>query len=186
MMRMKRWVALVAMAVIGWSVLTMPFAWAETWPEVKWAALVPKGWDPAAEFRGLDLSTLKDSDPRAMEALDKLRKLWDRAPVDPALKGARRRIAGFAIPLERVGDKVTEFLIVPYFGACIHTPPPPANQIIHARSAKPLAGISSMQPVWAFGTFSLERGETAWGVAGYRMTVEKVSPYEDPRLRQPP
>lgn len=153
---------------------------AEPWPELKWEALVPKGWDPSKEFKDLDFSKLQDSDPRAMEALDRLRKLWDDAPAEPALNGKRMRIAGFALPLERQGDKVTEFLIVPYFGACIHTPPPPANQIIHARSAKPLAGIKIMSPLWTYGTLAVQRGETQWGVAGYRLTVDKIAPYTEP------
>lgn len=154
-----------------------------TWPEIKWEALVPKNWDPSSEFKDLDLSTLQDSDPRAMEALDRLKAAWDNAPADPAMNGKRGRIAGFALPLERQGDKVTEFLIVPYFGACIHTPPPPANQIIHAKSSKPLSGVKMMEPIWTYGTFSLQRGETTWGVAGYQMKVEKVAPYADPKQR---
>jgi hypothetical protein len=160
---------------------------AEPWPEIKWEALVPKGWDPAAEFKGLDLSKMQDSDPRAMEALDKLKQAWDNAPAEAALNGRKGRIAGFALPLERQGPDgkggVTEFLIVPYFGACIHTPPPPANQIIHAKSAKPLAGVKMMQPIWTYGTFKVERGETTWGVAGYRLTVDKVAPYEETRRK---
>jgi hypothetical protein len=150
---------------------------AEPWPELKWEAMVPKGWDPAAQFKGLDLSKLQDSDPRAMEALDQLKREWDNAPAEPSLNGQRIRIAGFALPLERQSDKVTEFLIVPYFGACIHTPPPPANQIIHAKSAKPLTGVKMMVPIWTYGTLSVQRGETTWGVAGYRLTVDKVAPY---------
>jgi len=157
---------------------------AEPWPEIKWETLVPKGWDPSGEFKGLDLSKLQDSDPRAIEALDKLKSIWDNAPADPALNGQKRRIAGFALPLERQGPDgkggVTEFLIVPYFGACIHTPPPPANQIIHAKSAKPLTGVKMMVPIWTYGTFSVQRGETQWGVAGYRLTVDKIAPYETP------
>jgi hypothetical protein len=161
-----------------------PLLAAEPWPEVKWETLVPKGWDPAAEFKGLDLSKLDDADPRAMEALDKLKKAWDNAPADPAMNGKRGRIAGFALPLERQGDKVTEFLIVPYFGACIHTPPPPANQIIHAKSATPLAGVKMMVPIWTHGTFTVQRAETTWGVAGYRLTVDKVAPYEEPKKKK--
>lgn len=153
---------------------------ADPTPEIKWEDLVPKDWDPRAEFKGLDLSKLQDSDPKAMEALDRLKAAWDNAPAEPALNGRKGRIAGFALPLERQGDKVTEFLIVPYFGACIHTPPPPANQIIHARSAKPLTGVRMMVPIWTYGTFKVERGETTWGVAGYRLTVDKVAPYEMP------
>lgn len=153
---------------------------AEPWPELKWEALVPKGWDPSKEFKDLDFSKLQDSDPRASEALDRLKKLWDDAPTEPALNGKRIRIAGFALPLERQGDKVTEFLIVPYFGACIHTPPPPANQIIHAKSARPLTGVKIMTPIWTYGTLAVQRGETQWGVAGYRLTVDKIAPYTEP------
>lgn len=171
---MKKLLLLVAL------LLSLPLAAADAWPELKWEALVPKGWDPAAEFKSLDLSKLQDSDPRAMEALDKLRKMWDDAPAEPSLNGRKMRIAGFALPLERQGDKVTEFLIVPYFGACIHTPPPPANQIIHAKSAKPLAGVKMMQPFWVYGTLAVQRGETNWGVAGYRLVVDKIAPYEGP------
>jgi hypothetical protein len=49
------------------------------------------------------------------------------------LSGQRVRIPGYLLPLEISGTKVTEFLLVPYFGACIHTPPPPPNQIIHVK-----------------------------------------------------
>lgn len=155
----------------------------DEWPEVKWEALVPKGWNPGKEFANLDLSRLEDADPRAMEALEKLRQAWDDAPAEPALDGRKLRIAGFALPLERKGDKVAEFLLVPYFGACIHSPPPPANQIILARLARPTAGIGMMMPVWAFGTLTVQRGETTWGIAGYRMSVEKVEPYREPKRR---
>lgn len=158
----------------------LPIFAAEPWPELKWEALVPKGWDPSKEFKDLDFSKLQDSDPRAMEALDRLKRLWDDAPAEPTLSGRRIRIAGFALPLERQGDKVTEFLIVPYFGACIHTPPPPANQIIHAKSAKPLTGVKIMTPLWTYGTLAVQRGETQWGVAGYRLTVDKIAPYAEP------
>lgn len=148
------------------------------WPEMKWEALVPPDWNPMAEFKGLDLANLQDNDPRAAEILARLRKVWDDAPVDPTLDGRKLRIAGFVIPLEQQGDKVTEFLIVPYFGACIHTPPPPANQIIHARSAKPLSGARMMEPIWTYGTLGLQRRSTDWGVAGYQLTVDRIAPYQ--------
>lgn len=156
---------------------------AEQSPELRWEALIPKGWNPAKEFKGIDLSTMKDSDPRAIEALAKLKKLWDEAPGEPSMNGRRGRIAGFVLPLEREGERVREFLLVPYFGACIHTPPPPANQIIHAKSARPLVGIATMRPYWVHGTLAIERGDTYWGVAGYRMTVEKVLPYEEEKRK---
>ena len=156
---------------------------ADPWPEVKWPELIPKHWDPRAQLKDLDLGKLQDSDPRAMEVLDKIKLAWDNAPVEPALNGKRLRIAGFAIPLERKGDEVTEFLLVPYFGACIHSPPPPANQIIHAVSAKPLAGTRTMDAVWAYGTLKAQRGTSSWGVSGYRLSIDKVVPYQPPKRK---
>ncbi|MFT3847610.1 MAG: DUF3299 domain-containing protein [Propionivibrio sp.] len=152
---------------------------AEPWPEVKWEALIPKGWDPAAEFKGIDLAKMNDADPRAIAALNRLKTLWDNAPAEPTMQGKRGRIAGFVVPLERDGDKVTEFLVVPYFGACIHAPPPPANQIILAKSARPLEGVTTMTPLWVQGTFSIIHTDTGMGFAGYQLTVNRIAPYLD-------
>ncbi|HNC52569.1 MAG TPA: DUF3299 domain-containing protein [Accumulibacter sp.] len=145
--------------------------------EIGWDALIPQDWDPRQAFKGLDLATLTDADPRAMEALRRLKDTWDNAPVESSLRGRRIRIAGFLVPLERKGEEVSEFLLVPYFGACIHTPPPPANQIIHVVSAKPLKGAQSMDPVWVSGTLEIGRAESAFGTSGYRMRAELVAPY---------
>ena len=97
--------------------------------EKTWDDLMPKSWDPMASLKGLKLENLQDSDPRAMEALQKIRDAWNNAPIEPSLNGERIRIPGFVIPLEKSGSKVTEFLLVPYFGACIHTPPPPPTRL---------------------------------------------------------
>ena len=164
--------------------LAPPLHAADDYKEIKWEGLVPKGWDPAKDLKALDLGKLQDSDPRAMEALEKMRALWDAAPTEPTLAGAKVRLPGFAIPLEVKGNKVSEFLLVPYFGACIHSPPPPANQIIHAVTAKP-ARLRSMDPVWVNGTLSLQRADTPWGKSGYRLTVDKVVPYEEPKKSPP-
>lgn len=158
---------------------------ADPYPEIKWEALVPKGWDPSRDLKNLNLGSLQDSDPRAMEALEKLKALWDNAPAEPAHNGKKIRLAGYVLPLERDKEgKVTEFLLVPYYGACIHTPPPPANQIIHAKSAKPLAGVKMMEALWVYGTLNVQRGETTWGVAGYRLTVDRIAPYEMPAAKR--
>lgn len=85
--------------------------------EIKWEALVPKSWNPMAAFKGIDLNSLQDGDPRADEMLAKARAEWDKAPVEPSMDGKRVRIPGFVVPLERKGDKVSEFLLVPYYTA---------------------------------------------------------------------
>ena len=74
--------------------LALPLQAAEDFRDIKWEVLVPKGWDPSKDLKALDLGKLQDNDPRAMEALDKIRQMWDNAPTDPALAGARVRLPG--------------------------------------------------------------------------------------------
>jgi len=159
-----------------------PLLAADTYREMQWDELLPKGWDPAADIKKLKLGKLEDSDPRAIEALEKLRAMWDNAPTDPTLEGVKIRLAGFVIPLEKSGEKVTEFLVVPYFGACIHSPPPPANQIIHA-TIKRATSMRSMDAFWIKGTLSLHRADTPWGASGYRLSVDGLTPYTEPKKK---
>jgi hypothetical protein len=148
--------------------------------EVKWDDLVPADWDPRQIFKGIDLRMLDDSDPRAMRALEKLREAWGNAPARADLNGNRVRIPGFVVPLERKGNQITEFLLVPYFGACIHTPPPPANQIIHVFASRPVRDTATMDAVWVNGTLEVARSETGMGNASYRLRAELVAPYREP------
>lgn len=147
---------------------------------VTWDDLMPKDWDPMSEFKKVDFSKMKDSDPRAMDALKKLREAWNNAPVEAALDGARIRIPGFIVPLEVVRHQITEFLLVPYFGGCIHVPPPPANQIIHVYPEQPLKkGMQSMDAIWISGTMQVAPSDTDMGSASYKMKAEAVKPYKD-------
>ena len=149
---------------------------AASYKEVTWDALMPSDWNPAADFEKLNLSTLSDSDPRAIKALEQLRLAMDNAPVVPALNGSRIRIPGFLVPLDAARGQVSEFLLVPYFGACIHTPPPPANQIIHVVPVRPYKA-EAMEPVWVSGVIETTRSDTVMGNAGYRLRAELVAPY---------
>lgn len=150
----------------------------EGYKEMGWEALVPKHWDPEKLIAGLNLETLSDSDPRAMDTLERMKKAWSEAPVEPSLNGQRIRIAGFLVPLDAQRGQVKEFLLVPYFGACIHTPPPPANQIIHAVAVKPLKEVEMMSAVWVSGTLETVRSDTEFGASGYRLKAEVLKPYK--------
>jgi hypothetical protein len=145
---------------------------------IKWDDLVPPGWDPSADMQGLAEPGLSDADPRASEMMERLRKAWDNAPVNAQMAGQSVRLPGYVVPLEETKDGLTEFLLVPYFGACIHTPPPPANQIVHVVSKTPLAGIRSMAAVWAAGTLATTRYATLMGTSGYRMEAASVELYK--------
>lgn len=151
--------------------------------EINWDALIPPDWEPMKMFKALDLSKLNDSDPRAMEALDRLRAEWNNAPPNRAMNGVRVRIPGFVVPLENSRKQTTEFLLVPYFGACIHVPPPPSNQIIHVFPSVPMKNVQAMQAVWISGVLEVERKQTDMGVAGYKMKADNIEPYKEPAKR---
>jgi hypothetical protein len=148
--------------------------------EVKWDELISPSWNPEAVIKSLNLNMMLDGDPRATAALDRLRQEWDNAPGNPALNGAEVRIAGFVVPLERDGNALREFLLVPYFGACIHVPPPPANQIVHVVSPKPVPNAATMDAVWVSGKLALFPTSTAMGRSSYRLTAAAVEAYKKP------
>ena len=154
-----------------------------TYQEVTWDDLIPKDWDAMAALKGINVARLRDGDPKAQEALEKLRAAWDAAPVVSTLENKRIRLAGFIVPLERKGDLVSELLLGPSFGACIHSPPPPANQTVHVILNKPVAGLQTMDTFWINGTLKTARGESGFGVFGYRLQGESMERYEIKRTR---
>ena len=157
-----------------------PWLQAVQFAEIGWDALVPADWDPMKSFKDLQkLAALPDSDPRIQKLYDRMRKVWDEAPTIPSMKGREVRIPGFVVPLESGEKGLREFLLVPYFGACIHTPPPPANQIIHVRVNPPVKGFQTMSAVWVSGALGLERSNSELGVSGYSMKAERVEAYKE-------
>jgi hypothetical protein len=146
---------------------------------VNWDALVPADWDPFKDFKGADMAAMSDSDPRAQQMLKQLREVWDNAPTNPTLVGQKVRIPGFVVPLEDSQDGLKEFLLVPYFGACIHSPPPPANQIIHVLPKVPAKDLKSMDAVWIHGVLTTDRTDSYMGAAGYRIEAQQVLPYQE-------
>ncbi len=147
---------------------------------ITWDELVPKDWDPMKEFKGMDFGLLQDGDPRANDMMRKLRAVWDNAPVNPQVVGQAVRIPGFVVPLEESKEGLKEFLLVPYFGACIHSPPPPANQIIHVLPKSPAKDVKSMDAVWISGTLATLKTDSYMGASSYRIEALAVEPYKEP------
>jgi uncharacterized protein len=127
--------------------------WLELMPEDERAALEQMAWiDHDADELPAALTS-----ERTVEAMD----------------GVHGRIAAFVVPIatDREG-RVTEVFLVPYFGACIHVPPPPPNQIIYARPTEPLLDDGFWEPRWAVGTLQVSRTENEMATAVYRMRLE--------------
>jgi hypothetical protein len=114
--------------------------------------------------------------------MKRMREVWDNAPVNPALVGQAVRIPGYVVPLEDTKDGIKEFLLVPYFGACIHSPPPPSNQIVHV-TLRQGAPLKTMAVVWVSGKLSLQRSNTDMGVSSYAMAADAVEPYKEAPAR---
>lgn len=120
-----------------------------------------------------------------IDALERQIAVWNETLVDD-LDGQEIRIAGYALPLEMAGTTVTEFLLVPYVGACIHVPPPPTNQIVHVRVAEGYESEGLFTPVWVTGrisnrpqSLSLSFVDGSSNVSvGYGLEAAKIELYE--------
>ncbi|MGD9942172.1 MAG: DUF3299 domain-containing protein [Burkholderiaceae bacterium] len=166
---------LLAAALIATAGCFSRGAAATSYRELSWNDLIPKDWDPTKEFKDLQhLANASDFDPRVQQLYDRMREVWDKAPTVRELAGQAVRLPGYVVPLEEVKGAIQEFLLVPYFGACIHTPPPPANQIIHVRSASPVKGLRTMDAVWVSGTLDVKRADSLMGVSGYTLAAASV------------
>lgn len=103
------------------------------------------------------------------------------------LNGSKIRLPGYLLPLEIENRKVTEFLLVPWVGACIHTPPPPPNQIVHVKLAKGFdIGDEVFTAVWVSGLMKTEKNTPELSYVdgkqnidvSYVMQADKVELYE--------
>jgi uncharacterized protein len=148
---------------------------------ITWEQLVPPNWDPFKDFKDLNFQLLDDGDPRAARMLKRMREVWDNAPPNPQIVGQNVRLPGFLVPLEDSKEGLKEFLLVPYFGACIHSPPPPANQIVHVLPRTPVKGFRSMDTVWVSGPLATVRTDSYMGAASYRIEATEVAPYDEKR-----
>ncbi|MBC6402734.1 MAG: DUF3299 domain-containing protein [Hyphomonadaceae bacterium] len=95
------------------------------------------------------------------------------------LDGVNIRIPGYIVPLDFNADaQHDEFLLVPYFGACLHTPPPPPNQILYVKAEPPAEIPDIYEPVWVEGKLETGRFLTGMGNSAYELSLSKLEPYE--------
>lgn len=95
------------------------------------------------------------------------------------LNGKRVRIGGYVVPLDFEATTIKEFLLVPFVGACIHVPPPPANQIIYVKSEQGFEVAGQFDPVWVTGTITTEPAITGLADTGYTITADVVDQRKD-------
>ncbi|KTF17146.1 DUF3299 domain-containing protein [Pseudoalteromonas sp. MMG006] len=100
------------------------------------------------------------------------------APVVKALDGQSVSLPGFVVPLEGDSEVITEFLLVPYFGACIHVPPPPPNQIVHVTIKGGVPIDSLYDAIVVTGIISTQSWSGEIAQVGYKMKAVGVAPFE--------
>ncbi|WP_240905878.1 DUF3299 domain-containing protein [Thiorhodococcus mannitoliphagus] len=149
---------------------------------INWDILMPPDWQPEDFLKGLEaegIDEMGDEDPRAIALMDQLKAEWAKAPLVAEVDGRRVRLVGFVVPVELGVLEMPAFLLVPYFGACIHTPPPPVNQTIYV--VMPQGEVypgALFDTVWVTGTIHVLTNRSPLAAAGYRIDAERVEPYE--------
>ena len=138
--------------------------WRELLPENERAQFTATAPPPVHDDRG-------EGGPPAVQSQD--------FSVNKSLEGAMVRLPGFIVPLEAVKDgTLSEFLLVPYFGSCIHVPPPPPNQIVYVHTSKP-SGIDSIYDAyWITGKLHVQTRTTRLGSTAYELSADKIEPYK--------
>ena len=147
--------------------------------EVEWDELMPEGWRKKVILeltRMRRYGSLTDGDPRADEAYARLKKTWDAAPPTKTYIGKPIRIAGYVVPLDAERMQSSDFLLVPYFGACVHSPPPPANQIILIKPPKG-SRFRTMDAIWVEGILTEGKTSSEVGTSTYILTADKITLY---------
>ena len=152
--------------------------WAAEPKELTWSEMIPAGAPPEAP----DMVPLHNlSQMGDMEAAPAAKQDLPNAPVVPQLNGQLIRLPGYIVPLEVSEEgRTTDFLLVPYFGACIHVPPPPSNQIVHVTSNAGVQLDELYQPYWIVGEMQVKPSTTEMADAGYQMDAQKIVVYELP------
>lgn len=173
---LRRLIQVLAGSVI--SSMAIP-AIGSAYKEVEWDELMPEGWRKKVILeltRMRRYGSLTDGDPRADEAYARLKKTWDAAPPTKTYIGKPIRIAGYVVPLDAERMQSSDFLLVPYFGACVHSPPPPANQIILIKPPKG-SRFRTMDAIWVEGILTEGKTSSEVGTSTYVLTADKITPY---------
>ena len=162
-----------------------------------WEDLMPEGSEEALareyeEFYAMLEKRYAANTTSLVDAADPYAKIEEGSEFDfmpqlgtfetvEELDGEFVRIPGYVVPFDFDSDQSWgEFLFVPYMGACIHTPPPPPNQIIFVRADPAVKVKDIWAPYWLEGTLSTEKNLNDLGDTAYSMNISSIEPYPIP------
>lgn len=156
------------LAGLALSGLTSGLRAEEKFIDLNWKDLLPRGEDDiAGTFQGIinhDDVPLSSEQP----ASSGVRSDWNGMTV---------RLPGYIVPIEQSADGVTAFLLVPFVGACVHVPPPPANQLVFVTSATPYPSKGLFEAVNVTGMFGVSSMRAQGAEIGYALSADRVEPF---------
>ena len=142
-------------------------ALATEYVDLSWSDLVPEGeaFIPPM-LQGIlehDQSTMMSEQP-------------DSSGIRTDWNGKIVRLPGFIVPIDYSGTGVTAFILVPFVGACVHVPPPPANQLVFVTTEKPYDSTGMFEAVKVTGMFGTASTTTQIADIGYALSADQIEP----------
>jgi len=174
---------MISVAAYGWF-------WSKNEPEatgpiveIEWADLIPADFEqPPNPFETMtreEIDKLLDGSEESNQRIAEFEEIMAYAPTNDELDLKRIKMPGYVVPLEFDGQtELDEFLLVPYYGACIHTPPPPSNQVVHTIASNSVTVDDPYSPVWVIGTLHADTVVSNLAESGYRLELERIEPYD--------
>ena len=93
------------------------------------------------------------------------------------LNGQIVRLPGFIVPIDYSGTGVIAFILVPFVGACVHVPPPPANQLVFVTTQEPYESSGMFEPVNVVGMFGVSSMSTQLADIAYALSADRIEPF---------
>ncbi len=166
------------LALIAASFALVASALADEPMQIKWEDLMPEGELERLSQLYAEQGIGAAAGPE-MGGMDPAAPQIGTFNVVEELNGELIRMPGFVLPFDyNPRGRISEFLLVPYFGACIHTPPPPPNQVIFVRTEKPVEIKELWAPVWVEGVLRTEKNLNGLGDAAYTLDLTHIEPYD--------
>lgn len=157
----------------------------EGYDELAWEDLFPAGYSDDDIYARYEdrLAALEDGSPESDAIYAEMQAEYEANSdaVNLELDGKKVNLAGFVAPLDYQAENITEFLLVPYFGACIHVPAPPPNQtiLVTVDEANGIDVDDSWGAIWVAGTLTVDPVTTDLATASYTMTDATAGVYEE-------
>lgn len=156
------------LAALGAVTLAPAHALAETYVDLQWTDLVPEG---QRAIPPVIQEMIQHHGPTG-------------ASLQPPSQGVRTdwngevvRLPGFIVPIDFSGQGVTAFILVPFVGACVHVPPPPANQLVFVTTETPYENSGLFEAVNVIGTFDTASVSTQLADIAYALSADRIEPF---------